>query len=427
MVPERRPHAPVRSRPCGPRRPGPGRWVPPRRGECGQATVEHAGLVALVLVVLTAAVAVAAEVRGEGIVNAVNSGVRRAICVAGGDDCADFHVQRPCAVAVDERGTSKGVSLGIWRVGKDRSVAVERRSDGTVVVTEYDDVEGGAGLSAGLRFGKGRVTSDDEGEERKTGGVTATAGFEGRLRGGWGRSWELPEGPAARELVRRLQAGEPVRRPDVDRVRIGASATGSVEASGPLGIDATGSVLAGWAGEGTRDRRTGETTASLAISRAVAGDLSGPLGLRLGGALELEPSVTVVTDGRLRGRELRLAGRLTTREGTQRRDVQIRIDMTRPQVRDGIGGVLRGLVRGDLGGSAAAAATLGRWAVDEGWVDEREYRTTSTTDGTDLEVALGLKLGFRDQETASTERLVSAHTSPPGGLREDRTDCVGAR
>lgn len=397
----------------------------PRRGERGQATVEHVALVVLVAVVLGGAVAAAAGVRGEGVVNAVNSGIRRAICVAGGDSCADFHVQRPCAVALDEEGTSKGVALGIWRVGKDHSVAVERRSDGSVVVTEYDDVEGGAGLSAGVRFGTGRSTKGDEDDEE--GGVSVGATAEGRLRGGWGRSWELADPGAARELVRRLRAKEPVRDPDVDRVRIGATGGGSVDVSAPLGIEGSGSTFQGVAGEGTRDRRTGALTMSLAVSRTVAGDLAGPLGLKLGGALELEPSATFVTDGRRRVRELRLVGSLTTREGTRRRDVQVRIDLTRPEFRSGMAGVLGGLTGADLGRTRAAAVALGRWAADEGWVDEREYRTTSTTEGKDLELALGLKLGWRDQETGRTERLVAAHTSPPGGLREDRLDCLGAR
>lgn len=395
--------------------PGPRR---PRPGERGQASVEHAAVVALVLVVLTSAFAVAAEVRGEGVVNAVNSGIRRALCVAGGDDCADFHVQRPCTVALDEEGTSKGLSIGIWRIGKDRTVAVERRSDGTVVVTAYDDLEGGVGASAGLRFGIGRSSSGDEG------GVSASVGAEGRLRGGWGRSWELPGPVAARGLVRRLADGKDVRAPDVDRIRVGATAGGSGELAGPLGVRASGSVLQGLSGEGTRDRRTGETTVSLALTRAVAGDLAGPLGLRLGGSLELEPSATLVTDRRLRPRELRLVGRVVTRDGAGRRDVQVRVDLTRPEIGLGLDTILDGLILREARQARAGAVALGRWAADEGWIDEREYRTASTTEGTDIELALGLKLGLRDQETGRTERLVSARTSPPGGLREDRTDCV---
>lgn len=393
-------------------------------GEHGQASVEHAAVTTLVLVVLTAAVAVAAGMNGAAIVNAVHSGVRRAICVAGGDGCADFHVQRPCATALDEHATSKGLSIGIWRVGKDRSLAVERRSDGSVLVTVYDDLEGGVGSSAGLRFGIGRSSSGDEDDD---GGLAATVGVEGRLRGGWGRSWELPDGPAAEAFLRRWAAKEPVRAPDVDRVRLGARAGGEAAATGPLGIDVSGSVLQGLEGEGTRDRRTGRTTVSLAVSRAAAADMAGPLGLRLGGAVELEPSATLITDGRLRPRELRLVGSLTTREGTRRRDVQLRVDLTRPEVGRGVGAVLRNRAHGDADRTREAAVRLGRWAADEGWVDQREYRVASGTEGPDLEIALGVKLGFRNQRSHSSERLVDARTKPPGGLWEDRADCVAGR
>jgi Flp pilus assembly pilin Flp len=389
------------------------------RDERGQASVEHAAVVALVLVVLTAAAGVAGGMDGAGIVNAVHSGVRRALCVAGGDDCAAFHVQEPCAVAREEDVRSQGLSFGIWRIGVDRSVAVERRSDGSVVVTAYDDVEGGVGTSAGLRFGIGRSSGGDG-----DGGVSATIGAEGRLRGGWGRSWELRSPAEARELVRRLAAKDPVRAPDVDRVRLGAGISGSGELHGP-GVDVTGSVLQGLRGEGTRDRRTGRTTVSLAVSRAAAGDLAGPLGLRLGGDVELEPSATLVTDRDLRPRELRLVGTLVTRDGARRRDVQVRVDLTRAEVGQGVAGILRGLASADAGRARSAAVALGRWAADEGWVDQREYGAASTTEGLDVELALGAGLGIRDQDTHRTERLLSARTRPPGGLWEDRTDCVG--
>ncbi|MDO9406813.1 hypothetical protein [Patulibacter sp.] len=392
------------------------------RGDAGQASVEHAALVALVLVVLTGAVAVASGLGAAGVVNAVHSGIRRAICVAGGDGCAPFHVQPPCAVALDEDATSKGLSLGIWRLGKDRSLAIERRSDDSVLVTAYDDLEGGVGSSVGLRFGIGRSGSGDD-----DGPFSATAGVEGRLRGGWGRSWEFPDRAAAEAFLRRWGAGEPVRAPDVDRVRLRATAGGSAEASGPAGLEASARVLQGLEGEGTRDRRTGRTTISLAVSRAAAGDLAGPLGLRLGGAVELEPSATLITDGDLRPRELRLVGSLTTRDGTRRRDVQLRVDLTRPEIAQGLGGVLHALAHGDADGTRAAAGRLGRWAADEGWVDQREYRVAREEDGPDVEIGLGFRLGFRDRDSHSSERLVDARTWPPGGLWEDRTDCVAAR
>jgi Flp pilus assembly pilin Flp len=417
-----------------------------RRGavqEEGQASVEHAALVALVALVLAGAVAAAGAFSGVGIVNAVHSGIRRALCVAGGDDCAPFHVQQPCAIARDEDAHVTGLSIGFWRLGEQRSVAVERRSDGSVAVTVYDDVEGGVGASVGVRFGIGRSTKGDGGLVRAAAGkikIKATAGVEARLRGGWGQTWEFGDGPAADAFLRRLQALEEarqtggdvpaarraVRAPDVERVRLGADGTVTGEVSG-LKLSAGGSAALGLRGEGTRDRRTGTVTVGLALPAAVAGELAAPLGVGLGRGLRVEPSATLTFDRDLRPRELRVVGQLTTREGTRRRDVQVRVDLTRPEAARGVAALADGLKGGDLRAAREAATVLGRWAAAEGWVDEREFRTGSETEGIDTELALGLKLGVRDQEVHSTERLVSARTRPPGGLWEGRTDCFPVR
>jgi hypothetical protein len=89
--------------------------------------------------------------------------------------------------------------------------------------------------------------------------------------------------------------------------------------------------------------------------------------------------------------------------------------------------VLAALADGDGRRARDAAKALGRWAAAEGWVDEREYRTGSETDGIDTELALGIKVGITDQDTRATERLLRARTRPPGGLWEGRTDCFSAR
>jgi Flp pilus assembly pilin Flp len=410
--------------------------------EGGQATVEHAALAALVAVVLTAAVAVAGGFSGVGIANAVHSGIRRALCVAGGDGCAPFHVQLPCTTARDEDTHTTGASIGIWRIGSSTALAVERRSDGSAAVTVFEDVEGGVGLSVGARFGLGRNAKGDRrlvrvGDDAP--GFDVSAGVEARLRGGWGRTWEFRDGPAADAFVRRYAAREKAKDeggdvaahrippPDVERVRVGADATVTGEASGALGIDLSASGFRGLRGEGARDRRTGRITLSLGVPSAVAGDLAGPLGLALGGGLEVEQGATIVLDRTGRPVELRLLGRRSTRGEDRRRDVQLRVDLTRPAAGAGLRSVLDALADGDGRRARDAAKALGRWAAEEGWVDEREYRTGSETDGIDTEIALGVKLGITDQDTRATERLVGARTRPPGGLWEGRTDCVPAR
>lgn len=412
-------------------------------GDRGQASVEHAALVALIALLLVAGGALA---WAPSIYNGVHSGLRRALCVASGEGCAGFHRQQPCLIARDEQTHSSGASFLLFRVGGSESLVVERRSDGTVAITALRDLEAGVGLSVGGRFGLGRRAAGDGDlvdADRRGGGVAleATAGVEARLRGGWGDTWELPDRAAGERFLRRYvawrRAGLPggdervarrgVGPPRTERVRIGADGTLTGAVSGPLGVEASGTAIAGLRGEGSRDRRSGRTTVSLALPASVAGQLAGPLSLKLGGGLRVEPAVTLVLDRDLRPRELRLVGQAIGDSGTRRRDYQLRLDLTRPELAAELRALVGALVRGRPAGAARAAGALGRRAREEGWVDEREYRTTTTADGFEGELALGLRVGFRDQELRSLSRLVAARTLPPGGVWEARPDCAVAR
>ncbi|MGX6447231.1 hypothetical protein ACVU7I_04085 [Patulibacter sp. S7RM1-6] len=408
-------------------------------GQSGQASVEHVALVVVIALVLVVAGAVAGA---PSIVNAVHSGVRRAICVAGGDTCAPFHVAQPCTVARRQDLHDTGVSVLLVRIGGSETLVVERRSDGSVAVTAYLDNEVGLGGSIGGRLSLGRRAKGDRelaGEEGGGIGLDVSAGVEGRLRGGVGQTWVFPSATAAEGLIRRLRdaygkgRGDRARArreappPDVERVRIGVDGSVTGEVSGPLKLDLSATGFAGVHGEGARDRRTGETTITVALPGSVAGALAGPLRLRADGAVRVDPSATVILGRDGRARELRLAGRLTTRDGTRARELALRVDLTRPTVREEVEGMVGGLTRGRPGEAVAAARRLGRWAVDDGWIDEREYRTAEVTSGVDSELGLGLKLGLKDQEIRSTARLVGARSRPPGGLWESRTDCLAAR
>lgn len=407
------------------------------RGSSGQASVEHAAIVLVVLLVLGVGATIAG---GASIVNAVHSGIRRAICVAGGERCAPFHVQQPCLVARDDRQQSSGASFLAFRIGGSEGLTVERRSDGTVTVTAYRDLEAGVGLSVGAGFGLGR-TADGDGELVAAAGngrasFEASAGVEGRLRGGWGRRWELPDERAADDFLRRyvamrraaLPGGDRdaggVRSPDVERVRFGADGSVSGEVSGPLGLAGSARAMAGLRGSGARDRRTGRTTVGVAVPAAIAGALAGPLGLAVEGDLRVEASVALVLDRELRPEELRLLGRATTAGDTREREVQLRLDLTRPELAREVGVLLRGLRGGDSAAARGAAARLGRWAAAEGWIDEREYRVETTGTGREGELALGLRLGFHERDQRSRATLVTARSRPPGGIWEAREDCV---
>jgi hypothetical protein len=409
-----------------------------RGGSSGQASVEHAAIVLVVLLVLVVGATVAG---GASIVNAVHSGIRRAICVAGGDRCAPFHVPQPCLVVRDDQQQSSGASFLVFRIGGSEGLTVERRSDGSVTITAYRDLEAGIGLSVGASFGLGRTTDGDGGLVAAggdgRGSFEASAGVEGRLRGGWGQRWELPDGRAADDFLRRyvamrraaLPGGGGKREaevppPDVERVRFGADGSVSGEVSGPLGLAGSARAMVGLRGSGARDRRTGRTTVGVAVPAAIAGVLSGPLGLEIEGDLRVESSVALVLDRELRPEELRLLGRATTAGDTREREVQLRLDLTRPELAREVGALLRGLRDGDPAAARGAAARLGRWAAAEGWVDEREYRVETAGTGREGELALGLRLGFHECDQRSRATLVAARSRPPGGIWEAREDCV---
>ncbi|MGE4427671.1 MAG: hypothetical protein AB7G37_14570 [Solirubrobacteraceae bacterium] len=400
------------------------------RSDAGQASVEHVGLMVVVALLIVVG---GAMVWAPSIGNAVHSGIRQALCVAGGDRCADFHVQRPCLVRSREDSSSDGVRVLAFRIGKDQMILREEHSDGTVSVTRHNGVEGGVGLSLGGSLTLGRRRNGKGGID-----VSAEAQVEGRLLAGRGNRWDAPDGATADRLIRRLVELESfdemhrvikgerelgVRDPDVEIVTIGVTGSISGEVSGPLEISAPGSGFFGLEGKGTRDRRTGNYTVSLGLSGDVAAALDGPIGLQLDGEIQGDGVAEIVMDRDLRPLELRFAGAVGTRAGTRRREAQVRLDVTRPELRERVKALLGAVAGVRPRAAVAAAGELGRWAGREGWIDLREYRTDTVEDGTDADLGLGLRLGLTDTERHETWEMTGARTRPPGGVWETRPDC----
>lgn len=402
-------------------------------GADGQAGVEHVSLVALVVLVLGGAVAAAGGPGADtGIVNAVHSGVRRAICVAGGDRCAAFHDERPCMVRRDEQRQAKAISVGFMRIGARVGVVREQRSDGRTVVTVYDDIDAGAtlGVGAELALGGGRS-------------VDLSASATGTVRGGWGRSWTLDRPEDADRLLRRLLDGrtspdalqglgrgidalvarDALPPPDAEGVRLGRERSGQAAVRAP-GVDLDTELFSQLEGEVLRDRRSGRLTATLALAPDVLARLTGPMNLELGGRLAGDVRAEVTLDRDLRPLELRLVGALRTAEGSRREQAELRVDLTRPPVGQALRGLL-GAVRSLAPGRAVREATaLGRWAAAEGAIERRTYRVTERRDDRGGGLALGAKLGYEAQDAGSEWRLERAATRPPGGIWEQRLDCV---
>lgn len=400
-----------------------------RGGDRGQAGVEHVALVVFVVVVLGGATAVAGGI-GAGIVNAVHSGIRRAICVAGGERCAAFHDERPCLVRRGEQRQAKALSVAFVRVGARVGVLREQWSDGRTTVTVQDDVDAGAtfGVGAELALGGGAE-------------LDLSASATGAVRGGWGRSWTFDRAADADRMVRRLLdgqgspdalqgigrgvgelVGEGLPLPDAEGIRLGQERSVRAAVRAP-GVDLDASLLGQLEGEALRDRRSGQVTVALALAPDVLGRLTGPMGLELGGRLVGDVRVAVVLDRDLRPRELRVLGALRAEAG-RREQAELRVDLTRPQIGESLRGLLRAIRQGAPEQAVREAAELGRWAVAEGAIERRTYRVVERRGARGGSLALGVKLGYETTNAASEWRLERASTRPPGGIWEQRVDCV---
>lgn len=402
-------------------------------GAGGQAGAEHVALVALVVLVLGGAVAAAGGAGlGAGIVNAVHSGIRRAICVASGDRCAAFHDERPCVVRRDDRRQSKALSVVFLRVGARVAVVREEWSDGRTTVTVHDDIDAGATFGIGAELGLPGGRS-----------VELSASATGAVRGGWGRSWTLDRPEDADRLLRQLLDGrespgalQGIERgidgliarnvlplPDAEGMRLGRERTGRAALQAP-GVDLDAEFFEQLEGEVLRDRRSGQVTAALALAPDVLARLTGPMNLELDGRLAGDVRVAVTLDRDWRPLELRLLGALRTAEGTRREQAELRVDVTRPQVGQALRGLLGAVRRGAPGRAVREATALGRWAAAEGAIERRTYRVAERQGSRGGSLAVGAKFGYETKDAATEWRLERASTKPPGGIWEQRVDCL---
>jgi hypothetical protein len=169
--------------------------VPPQRfqrpSDRGQAGLEYVGVVLLVAVVL-GAVGMAAN--GSGIPQAVHRQVLRALCIARAGDCDEDRTW--CPVATDRRRDVMAARILVFRVGQDKAIVREDRSDGTTAVTvaygEEAGLEIGEGVHVGLSLGHGGLS---------LGGELTAAAVASRERG---YTWVLRDVHAVAALVGRL-------------------------------------------------------------------------------------------------------------------------------------------------------------------------------------------------------------------------------
>ena len=431
---------------------------PRRRGQHGQATIEYAGVLVVMAVVLVVAIGAA---HAAGLTNAVVREFKRGLCIVTGHGCQTLDL-KACAVRTRDVGVTLTAKVAIVSVGRKATLAVLRKSDGTVDVIELDErklgVTGGIGAQGHLDLGGSSVG----------GGVSASAEAAAALA--VKRLWHVEDMDAANDLVHQLAKdlavdtgtraipvvgpllggvvkkganalglGGGVRRPDLEGVEGGLKGTAELKLPrGKLGVDVSAAI------SGTRDRTTGIKTVAFALDHSLAASLElAAAGGKLAGGATGVMQVSWDRDNRLSTLRVLLIGDasstlsadLETARGRtgkpndargQRLQVAATLDLTVPANRAALDRVLAGMDPRGLGRDlpAAVVALGGRLAAD-GLVDVARYGTSKWGIGGGAEAALGLKVGGELSVSDERTHLLDAWSRPPGGLWERRLDCVG--
>lgn len=401
----------------------------------GQATIDYVALIAFLAVLLAAAAALAAS-GAAGFTNAVVGQIRHALCIVTGSACLAER-RLPCVVASDRDTRHAAVTLAIVRLDGDRYVLREHMSDGTVRLTLAHTgglgAEFGVGGHVNLKLRGRKVAVDDE----LSGGGEGIAGY--------GEVYVARDDHEADEILRKLRHRVPLVSHDgLDPSEVFVE--GGLRGLGRLGLggSAAGASLAGLSEnvvKATRDERSGQITIALSSSASAWGLLeavmSGP-----SGSVDRSAALSVTLDRGHRPVELSLsasgtlqagvalpsqvAGALGIDGGSQtnlagrRWDVGVRVDLRDPDVV-----AAWDAFRHDPTSSDAIGA-LGATMRDRAQIDGHTYAVRSESDGGGAGVALGIKIGGEYVRTTDRARLLSAATRPPGGLWEQRRDCVAA-
>ncbi len=426
------------------------------RSTRGQASIEYVVVVALVALVLAVG---GAAVAAPGVANAVVSSVRRALCIVTGGGCVTVR-PRPCTVKSDSRDERVTVYAGIVRLGDHAGLLREVLSDGSVRITQIDDLE------AGLNLGVGAEAHINVGGIALGTGEIAGAAAMGEL--GARRSWLLPDAAAADRLVARLRGttgvkivDDPVkavtgllgleddedRPPAADEVTFTAGAKGLADLHGDGGIvDADVSLVSSLSAGGVWNRRTGQRTvllrgnasATLQLSRGIFKGRLREID-RVGAAIVLDRDGTpleliVSAAGQLdRGKlgSLSAKGVTTNRRTGLRGEADARLDLT---VRENLALTRRALAAlathplpgAGLAFTAPALLALLARLEEDGRLDVRTYAGSALSAGAGGSGGAGGRFGAEVEVSSDTLRLLEAWSRPPGGVWEERVDCTGA-
>lgn len=402
----------------------------------GQATIDYLGIVAVLAVVLALAAGVASG-GAPGVANAVLGQVRRALCVVTGGWCGAER-RLPCVLESERETRHIAVTILLFRLDGDRYVLRERMSDGTVRLTLAQ--RGGAGAELGVEA-RAQVTIKGR-----------RVGFDDSLRGGvegvlgHGEVYLARDDDEADEILRSLRRRIPLIGGDgpdprerfveggvrgLARLGIGGTAAGA-------SLDALSEAILG----GRRDERTGNVTITLNAGSAGWGLLSaflaGPagsfdrqvafsltldrdhrpieLGLTAIGSLAAGATLPIGIARRLHARAD--AAQMTMRG--RRWELGARLDLRDPGVAAAWAGFRHDPA--DPGAIRALAAALRTRAH----VDVRSYALSSESEGGAVGAGVVLRVGGELDRTIDRARLLAAASRPPGGLWEQRSDCLVA-
>lgn len=417
-------------------------------GERGQATSDYVAAVLVVAVATLGAGAAARSVGAGDVAGAVQRQVARALCVVGRGSC---EVDRlPCVVAQRRTTDTASLTVAFLRLGHERVLLREERSDGTVAVTLVDRAKPGvvAGLGA---HGRLRL----QGRSLTVGGELSAAAVAVL---GTGRTWILPDARAADDLLERVRSlrpsalrghGRAGRGRHDARAELLPPADQAFSDRG-LSVSAAGTLLGAQASLeaedvfGTRtDRRSGQVTAYVRRRNALVGSVA-----TLSRAGDRSEQYAVVLDRG--GRPLDLVV-LDSGTGTAPRQVGVRapgvgttgsargyraegrlwttethLDLTDPDnlaaARSFLAQVRAPSPR--LGDVVRVSDALRRRLDERGVVHARTLELSTSGVGMGAGVALGLEVGGEVEHAVQSARLVEAATRGPDGVWRRRDDCL---
>jgi hypothetical protein len=420
------------------------------RRERGQASIEYVAIVALVVAILAAVIPLTAA--GPALAGAVMDGLRRGLCVVTDGGCA--LKAAPCIVATSTIDERAGLDIVLVRVGRHSGILRQELSDGSIAITEIEDLEGGPRVGIGAH---GHIHLGD-----------LDIGIGGELQAallaqlGHGRTFVVHSREAADELVDRLVHGSsatmladlPIRAvrgalgmsedgiPKADAVYYEGGAQGLFEAGlGPL-VTRADLVVAATHTVGIRvDRRTGQRTLYMQIADRAMAPLTTLFG-ELGGSAEGTLVAGLTLDRQGHPVQFSVSGsRRLASGGTapltalipsigplamagDRFELDAWLDLANAQ---NTALVRRFLMSLTLAGGPAelvdAAGALADRLRSDARLDARVYDVGSSVIGVDGSIALGARIGGDFSYERSSGRLVQAAGRSPEGWWEQRHDC----